>query len=278
MALNFTPEIWSAMMLESLKKNLVYGDPSVVNRDYDGEISAQGDTVHIRSISRPTISNYTKGATLTYETLTDADRTLLIDQAKSFSFVVDDIDKAQQPGGALEGALTEATYSLRDVADQYIAGLYTGAASANAIGTVSVTTAALAYTQLRRLKVKLDEANVPQQGRFVVVPAWYHGLLLEEDKFVRVDASGTDQALRNGIVGRALGFDVLMSNNAPLVTGDDYAVIAGYPKAISFAEQINKVEAYRPEDSFSDALKGLHVYGAKLVRPDGIATVIASQT
>ena len=69
-----------------------------------------------------------------------------------------------------------------------------------------------------------------------------------------------------------------MSNNAPLVTGDDYAVIAGYPKAISFAEQINKVEAYRPEDSFSDALKGLHVYGAKLVRPDGIATVIASQT
>ena len=132
MALNFTPEIWSAMMLESLKKNLVYGDPSVVNRDYEGEISAQGDTVHIRSISRPTISNYTKGATLTYETLTDADRTLLIDQAKSFSFVVDDIDKAQQPGGALEGALTEATYSLRDVADQYIAGLYTGAASANA--------------------------------------------------------------------------------------------------------------------------------------------------
>ena len=72
MALDFTPEIWSAMMLESLKKNLVYGDPSVVNRDYEGEISAQGDTVHIRSISRPTISNYTKGATLTYETLTDA--------------------------------------------------------------------------------------------------------------------------------------------------------------------------------------------------------------
>jgi hypothetical protein len=279
MALTFIPEIWSAMMLESLKKELVYAGPGVANRDYEGEIANMGDTVRIRSISRPTIASYTKGSTtITPEQLTDAQRALVIDQAKYFAFEVDDIDAAQSPGGELEAGLMEAVYGLRDVADQYVAGLYTGAQSANQIGTVSVTTAALAYTQLRRLKVKLDEANVPQQGRYVVVPPWYHGLLLEEDKFVRVDASGTDQALRNGIVGRALGFDVLVSNNAPLVTGDDYAVIAGYPKAISFAEQINKVEAYRPEDSFGDALKGLHVYGAKLVRPDGIATVIASIT
>jgi hypothetical protein len=279
MAITFIPEIWSAMMLESLKKELVYAGPSVVNRDYEGEIANMGDTVRIRSISRPTIASYTKGSTtITPEQLTDAQRSLLIDQAKYFAFELDDIDAAQSTGGELEAGLVEAVYGLRDVADQYVAGLYTGAAAANQIGTVSVTTGALAYTQLRRLKVKLDEANVPQQGRYVVVPPWYHGLLLEEDKFVRVDASGTDQALRNGIVGRALGFDVLMSNNAPLVTGDDYAVIAGYPKAIAFAEQINKVEAYRPESAFGDALKGLHVYGAKLVRPDGIATVVASIT
>lgn len=277
MALNFTPEIWSAMMLESLKKNLVYGDPSVVNRDYEGEISAQGDTVHIRSISRPTISNYTKGATLTYETLTDADRTLLIDQAKSFSFVVDDIDKAQQPGGALEGALTEATYSLRDVADQYIAGLYTGASSANAIGTVSVTTAALAYTQLRKLSVKLDEANVPNEGRYVVVPPWYYGLLLESDLFLRADASSTP-GLRNGVVGTVLGMDVLKSNNAILVTGDDYAVMAGHPSAITYAEQILDIEQLRLQTTFGTGVRGLFVYGAKLTRPDSIATVVASIT
>ena len=104
--------------------------------------------------------------------------------------------------GDLETAIQAASYGLRDAADQYIAGLYTGADSTNQIGTVSVTTAALAYTQLRKLSVKLDEANVPQEGRWVVVPPWYHGLLLEEDKFVRVDASGTDQGLRNGIIGR----------------------------------------------------------------------------
>jgi hypothetical protein len=141
-----------------------------------------------------------------------------------------------------------------------------------------VTSAALAVTQLINLKIKLDNANVPQEGRYVVVPPWYHGLLLGSDLFVRVDASGTSEALRNGMVGRAFGFDVLVSNNAPLVTGDDYAVMAGVPSAITFAEQIVKVEPYRPQDSFSDALKGLHVYGAKLVRPDAIATVVASIT
>ena len=279
MALSFIPEIWSSKILVSLQKALVYGQPGVVNRDYEGDIAMQGDTVRIKSLSNPTIATYTKNSTtISPETLTDAQRALYIDQAKYFAFEVDDIDQAQGTGGDLETAIQAASYGLRDAADQYIAGLYTGADSTNQIGTVSVTTAALAYTQLRKLSVKLDEANVPQEGRWVVVPPWYHGLLLEEDKFVRVDASGTDSGLRNGIIGRALGFDVLKSNNAPLVTGDDYAVIAGHSMAISFAEQIVKVEAYRPENAFSDAVKGLHVYGAKLVRPSALATVVASIT
>ena len=279
MAISFIPEVWSAKMLVSLKKALVYGQPGVVNRDYEGEISGQGDTVRIRSISRPTIGTYTKNSTtITPETLTDAQRALYIDQSKYFAFELDDIDAAQSVGGELEGALQEAVYGLRDVADQYVASLYTGAQSANQLGTVSVTSAALAYTQLRKLKVKLDEANVPMEGRWAIVPPWYEGLLLEEDKFVRVDASGTSEGLRNGMIGRALGFNVMASNNAPLVTGDDYAVMAGHPSAISFAEQIASIETYRPESAFADAIKGLHVYGAKLVRPDAIATVIASIT
>lgn len=278
---NFVPEVWAAELLTSLKRAHVYAQPGVANRDYEGDIANYGDTVRIVSISRPTVSTYTPGSTtITPEQLTDAQRALLIDQAKYFAFEVDDVDMRQaRNGGALmSAAAAEAAYALRDVADQYVAGLYTGVASANALGTVSVTTAALAYTQLRRLKVKLDEANVPQEGRYAVVPAWYHGLLLEDDRFVRVDASGTGEGLRNGQVGRALGFDILMSNNAPLVTGDDFAVMAGHPSAITYAEQIVKTEAYRPDDSFSDAIKGLHLYGSKLVRPDAIATVVASIT
>jgi hypothetical protein len=278
---NFIPEIWSADLLSSLKKNLVFAGPGVANRNYEGEIAEAGDTVKIASISRPTIGTYTKNlTTITPENLTDAQRSLLIDQSKYFAFEVDDIDlrQAKNGGALLTEAATEAAYGLADVADQVVAALYTGVDAANAISTTSITTAALAVTGLINLKVKLDNANVPTQGRYVIVPPWYHGLLLASDLFVRVDASGNDTALRNGVVGRAFGFDVMVSNNCVNVTGDDYIVQAGYPGAVSFAEQIVKVEAYRPENAFSDALKGLHVYGAKLVRPTGIATLTASIT
>ena len=278
---NFIPEVWSARLLSSLKKSLVFAGPGVANRDYEGEIRDSGDTVRITSISRPTIGSYVKNSTtITPETLTDAQRSLLIDQSKYFAFEVDDIDMRQSAnGGALMNeAAQEAAYGLADVADQYVAGLYTGVASGNAITTTAITDAAKAVKGLLDLKTKLDVANVPTQGRYVVIPPWYLNLLLQSDLFARVDASGTSEGLRNSIVGRAWGFDVLMSNNCVLITGDDYAVMAGVPGAISFAEQIVKVEAYRPESAFSDALKGLHLYGAKVVRPDALAVLTASVT
>lgn len=278
---NFIPEVWAAQLLSSLKKSLVFAGPGIANRNYEGEIANQGDTVRITSISRPTVASYTKDSTtITPETLTDANRSLSIDQAKYFAFEVDDIDLRQaRDGGALmDEAAQEAAYALADTADQYVAGLYTGVDAGNAIGTTSITTGTLAVTGLVNLKVKLDNANVPTMGRYVVLPPWYHGLLLQSDTFVRVDASGTSEALRNGFVGRAFGFDVYVSNNCVNVTGDDWIVQAGYPGALTFAEQIAKVEAYRPESAFSDALKGLHLYGAKLVRPTGIATLTASIT
>ena len=278
---NFIPEVWSATLLSSLKKSLVFAGPQTVNRNYEGEISQMGDTVHIVSISRPTVAAYVKNVTaIVPETLTDADRTLLIDQCNYFAFEVDDVDMRQsRSGGALmTEAAQEAAYGIADIVDLYVAGLYTDADAANKISTTAITTAALAVTGLVNLKVKLDNANVPQAGRYVILPPWYLGLLLQSDTFVRVDASGTSDALRNGLVGRAFGFDVFMSNNVTNVTGDDYLVSAGYTGAITFATQINKVEAYRPESAFSDALKGLSLFGAKLVRPSGIATLTASIT
>jgi hypothetical protein len=275
----FRPEIWSAELLVALRKKLVYAGPGVVNRDYEGEIAQAGDTVRITSISDPTIGTYSANVTVvTPEELTDAQRTLVVDQAKYFAFFVDDVDQRQAKGNVMPEAMRRAAYKLADQADQFVAAFYTGAQAANALGTVSVTTAAIAEAQIIALKVKLDEANVPSEGRYVAVPPWYHGLLLGSDHFVRLDASGTTEALRNGTVMRGFGFDILVTNNAPLVTGDDYAVMAGVDSAISFAEQINKVEAYRPEAKFADAVKGLYLYGAKLVRPDSIATLVASKT
>jgi N4-gp56 family major capsid protein len=274
---NFIPEVWAAELLTSLKKTLVFGD--VANHDYEGDISEAGDTVHIVNVNRPTIGDYVKNVTvISPETLTDAERVLVIDQCKYFAFEIDDVDKRQAKGGLMTEAANEAAYGLADVVDTFVAGLVSGVQAANQISTTAITTGALAATGLVNLKVKLDEANVPQVGRFAIIPPWYHGLLLQSDTFVQVDHAGTSEALRNGVVGRAYGFDIRLSNNVTNVTGDDYRVVAGHRSALTFASQINKVEAYRPESSFSDALKGLSLYGAKLVRPDAAATLVASIT
>jgi hypothetical protein len=277
---NFLPEVWAPLLLASLKKALVYG--MLVNRDYEGEISEFGDTVTITSISRPTISTYTPNSTaIVPETLTDAQRKLLVDQSKYFAFEVDDVDRRQARGDVMPESMREAAYGLGDVADQFIAALYTGVQTANDLGTIAVPTATplVAYDSvLVPLKVELDESNVPDEDRWCVIPPWFHGRLLRDDRFIRADASGREAASIRGFIGEAAGFRLHVSNNTPAPGGDDNEVIAGYRGAISYAEQINKVEAYRPEDSFSDAVKGLHLYGAKLVRPDGIAVCRASQT
>lgn len=278
----FRPQIWSALLLQATETKLAYGSPMVVNRDYEGEIADAGDVVKITSISDPTVATYTPNSTvITPEELTDAQRNLTIDQVKYFAYKVDDVDQAQAKGNVMPQATQRGGYQFAKTADSYIAGLYTGVDTANALGTVSVTTGALAYTQLRKLALKLDEADVPEDNRYVIARPWFWSLLLEETKFVDASSRGDGgQTMRSGWVGHipTLGFNCFKSNQAPLVTGDDYVVQAGHPSAITFAQQLSKLEAYRPESSFSDAVKGLHLYGAKLVRPSFIATCVASQT
>lgn len=284
MAINaFVPQVWAAELLVALRKSLVFAQPGVVNRDYEGEISSYGDTVKITSISRPTIGDYVANSTsITPEELNDAQRTLVIDQAKYFAFKVDDVNKRQARGSVMSQAMSEAAYGLRDKVDQYMAALYTTVDSANKVNSgtaVAITSADLAYTNLVNLKTELDEANVGTEGRWAVLPPWYHALLLQNTNFINAEKSADGgAALRNGFIGRAAGFDLYMSNNVVLVTGDDYAVLAGVPSAISYAEQINSVEAYRPQDSFSDAVKGLHLWGAKVIRTDSLAYLLASKS
>lgn len=274
----FIPEVWSARLLTSLKKSHVYAN--LVNRDYEGEIRNAGDTVRITSIGRPTIIDYTRNSNLPDpEELTDAQRALLIDQSKAFNFQVDDIDAAQAAGNVMPEALDEAAYGLRDLVDQFLAGFYTQVDAANDLGTTQVNDGDKAYNALVDAGVRLDEANVPSEGRWAVVPPWYHGLLQKSTNFINADKSADGgRALRNGEIGEAAGFTLFKSNNVPLITGDDYAVLCGTRMGISFAEQIVEVEAYRPEKRFADAVKGLHVYGGKVVRPNCLALIRASKT
>lgn len=281
--LHFIPEVWSAQLQSSLKESLVFGSPKVVNRSYEGEIREKGDTVRINSIGRPTINPYVKNATnVQPQVLTDAERVLTINQANYFAFEVDDIDKRQAASGGalLDEAANEAAFGLADAADAYIyTQILADVDAANVTGATTVNTAALAETMLVAMKTDLDTANVPTQGRFAVLSPNFANLLLRSTLFAPLDASGTTQALRDGYIGRAFGFDILISTNIPMVGGtDDWIQVAGHPSATTYAEQINKVEAYRPENAFSDALKGLHLFGAKVVRPSALATYQASLT
>ena len=99
------------------------------------------------------------------------------------------------------------------------------------------------------------------------MPPFFHGFLLKDTRFVGSGADAADARLGNGMIGSAAGFKVLKSNNVPIASSTKYKVIAGHPMAYSYAEQINRVEAYRKEKGFGDGVKGLHVYGGKLVRP-----------
>jgi hypothetical protein len=273
----FKPEVWAAQALTSLRKALVYAGPQVVNHDYEGEIKKIGDTVHIKMVGDVTVSTYNSGDTLTYEDVADAEATLKVDQSDKFSFKVDDIDKAQA-GDEMAQRMDVAAYNMASKVDQYIAGFYTQVQSANVISATAITDGDKAYNGLISLGVKLDEANVPDIGRYVIVPPWYYGLLLTNDKFVRVDASGGSQGLRNGVVGTVDNMVVLKSNNVPLISGDDYAVTAGVKDAISFADQFSQVETLRLETTFATAVRGLHLYGAKVLRPDAMAVLTASKS
>jgi len=271
---NFVPEIWAAQLLVSLKKSLVYGAPGVVNRDYEGDIAQYGDTVHIISITQPTIGTYTKHTDITIEDVDDADRTLVVDQSKYFAFEVDDIEARQGRLNGLDGAADEAAYGLRNVADQYLAGLMSaGVDAGNQVAEASLASAADAYDALVDLAVLLDGDNVPSDGRWAVITPAFHGLLLKDSRFIAAgDAQGA-ATRTNGVVGQAAGFTLHKSNNSPdgPGAGAGKQVIAGHPMALSYAEQIAKVEAFRLEKRFADGLKGLHLYGAKVVRPTALA-------
>jgi len=283
MSLTFIPTVWAARLLTALEKSLVYGQANVCNRLYQGEVREAGNTVKIASIGDVDVDDYVKDSDIADPVaLTDSQQTLLIDQQKYFNFYVDSIDQAQQNVDVLDEAMRHAAWKLRDIADTYIAGLIDTAVTAgNKIGstvTPEVPTKDNAYEYLVDLGVLLDEANVPLEGRFVVVPAWYHGLLLKDDRFVNTGSRASDRALANGEVGEAAGFSILKSNNVPNSAGTQYKILAGHRIATAYVEQVVDIKTYQPEKRFGDAVKGLHVYGAKVVRPTALACLIANKS
>lgn len=275
---NFIPELWSARLLQGLEKSHVA--TNLINRNYEGEIRNQGDKLYINTLSDVAIKTYTANSDIASpDDLTTTKQYLEITEADYFNIQLDDVDRVQAAGELMDTAMRNVAYKMNDKTDSFILGkIASGVASGNIIGTtaspVQVTKNNI-YESIIEMRTKLDKANVPTSGRTIVIPPEIYALLLQDERFVKSDAVAGQNALVNGLVGRVAGFDVFESNNVVYDTDDKFwKVTAQVRTATTFAEQIVKTEAYRMEKRFSDAVKGLHVYGAKVTDGTQIAELI----
>jgi hypothetical protein len=300
---NFLPAIYSKKVLNFFRKSSVI--EAVTNTDYTGEISSFGDSVKI--IKEPTISvsEYTRGSDVTATKLTDDETTLVVDTANAFKFIVDDIESKMSHVNFKEVAASSAAYALKDAFDAgVLKTLVAGAAlhtDADHVLGADLTTSGVDYAAtdkslalgdgttgtidpldvLARMARLLDEANVPEEGRYVVAgPAFYEQLSQSSSKLLNVDFNAGQGSIRNGLVtsGKLRGFSMYRSNNMPVTptTGATGAIVGGHMSACATAQTITSTEVIRDPDSFGDICRGLHVYGAKVLRPEALVTAYYS--
>lgn len=282
---NARPTLWSAKILRSLHTLLVFAGPYVISRDYEGEVKEQGDTVKITTVGPVKVANYVKGTDMAAaESLTDAALTLAIDQQKSFNFEVDIIDSTQARTGINlqnEGS-REAAYALAKEADTFLAEKWKDISAANKGSSFKWGTAEKIYELIVELGTILDKTDTPNDGkRFVVLPPDAVANIQKDIRFIgygtaanRAQLEGGLPQAANGYIGKAANFNVYQSNQVQ-AESSKYKVMGGHPMAWSYAEQISRVVTYEPPLRMSTAVKGLHVYGAKVVRPANLAFAIA---
>jgi hypothetical protein len=279
MAVNsFVPTVWGAAVLTALSESLTYGSERCSNRDYDGDVSEYGGTVKITTAGDVTIGDYVPYTAYTPGQASTTTVDMPINQRKFWNFMLDDVDRAQvRDDGDLVGKLsTRAAQQLKNTADRYVAAqMAAGVAAGNQIAELTVSTATDAYDKvLLPLRQKLSEASVPTEDRFLIVTPAFHNKLLADNRFVAAGDATAADVRQNGFVGRAAGFDIFESVNAPdgPGAGAGKLIVAGHPSATTYAEQISKVEAIRMPDRFVDQLRGLYLYGSLVIRPTALAT------
>jgi hypothetical protein len=259
-----------------------------------GEISSFGDTVNIIKEPQIAVADYTRGLAVTSTDLTDQELVLTVDQAKSFSFKIDDLEKRFSHINFQAIASDNAAYALRDAMDSNIlAAINAGATVTTGMGTTS-TPIDIGFgsgevdplNQMALAAKELDEANAPEDGRwFVAAPEWYNALSNSSSKLLSVDFNAGQGSIRNGLVASGLlrGFQMYKSNNLPTndlsgasPAGSATAPVAlfGHMSSTAAASSMNKVETVRDTGTFSDIVRGLMVWGRKVLRPEVAGKII----
>jgi len=292
----FLPSVYSKKVLNFFRKASVA--EAITNTDYSGEISAFGDSVKV--IKEPTITvyQYERGADVTQTKLTDQETTLIVDVANAFKFIVDDIETAMSHVNFKEVAASSAAYALKDAFDAGVIATMIAGVSASSpnhiLGSDSATDLAagtfdgtgnldigfgssehdpldvMAY--MARL---LDEQNIPEEGRwFLAPPSFYEQLSQTSSKLMSVDFNAGQGSIRNGLVssGKLRGFDMYKSNNIASPSNAAGQILGGHISATATAQTITSTEVLRDPDSFGDICRGLHVYGAKVLRSEALVS------
>lgn len=285
----FIPELWSGKLITKFYDATVFGE--IANTDYEGEIKNQGDKVIIRTVPNITIKDYKKGQKLDNERPESAPVELLIDKAKYFGFELDDIDKVQTDLPLFEKWTTDASEQMKISVDTTVLGsIYADVAAANMGATagrksaafnLGTTGSAVQITKANALDyivdcgTVLDEQNVPETGRWMVIPAWMAGLIKKSDL---KDASLTGDAtsvLRNGRIGMIDRMTLYLSNNVATAsdTGTKYYIMFGHKAGLTFASQLSKVRTIELTDTFGSAVQGLNVFGYKVIKPEALGVM-----
>lgn len=259
---NFIPQVWSARLQENLQQSLVFG--SLCNRNYEGEIRQWGDTVHINAINDITVKPYDPSVTIDEpEQLSGTDTTLVIDHGAYYNFTINDVDAVQARTELMDAAMKNAAGRLAVDTEKYILSVILEDAGVKQDKQFSLSDTAGLYALLLEMKLQMDMNNVPRTGRKLILPPDLEALLLLDNRFI-TGSSDAAHRLAEGAVARAVGFDIYVSTD---LTGKFIAMTS---EAVTFANQITRVDAYRPEKGFCDGVKGLCLSGAKVVQPEAV--------
>lgn len=293
----FTPEVWSPKMVDQFYAASVLSE--IASTEYEGEIKSYGDNIQIRVVPSITISNYQIGQALTYQVPTSTKVELNINNAKSFSIAIDSVDKYQSDLALMDKFAEAAGESLKVEVDSTVLAGLKGSADISAdnkgstagvlsnnldLGTDDATagnqaiqvTASTVIDYILKHGQALDEQNVPQTGRWIVIPSFMARIMKSSDlKDASIMGDGKS-VLRNGRLGMIDRFTVYTSNNLPAATQTDeatagaYSVFSGHPTCLAFASQIVENETLPNPDTFGELMRGLQVFGYKVVKGEGL--------
>lgn len=293
----YIPTLYAKKLLIEFYKASVFSD--IANTDYEGQIKEQGDKVEIRMLPDITINTHTKGQALTYENPESSTVTLLIDKGKYWAISIDPVDKKQSDIEFVNQWAVHASETLRVGIDyDVLSNIYSDVSSSNSGATAGVNSSSfnlgatgavvgLTYSNILNYIVDcgtvLDEQNIPDTGRWMVLPPWACGLIKKGDLKDASLAGDATSIMRNGLIGMIDRFKIYKSNN--LATASDtsdgstavtaHKILFGHPSSLTFASQMVMSETLKNPTAFGDLLRALQVYGYKVVKPEAIGCLSA---